>query len=794
MEFVTKVKALLTMLSESAKAQTAIASVLGVLAIGGVGIGGFSMYEHFYGPEAMVSAEVNTENTQTQTEELVASATEDTEEIIETETETETEQGPVLVKLVGSSIEKDLKVKIQTEEKKNIKGEEFYITVTPDKRNATGSTYSDHDNDGIIYITDIDGGDYLVALEEIEGYYTEEESIKVTVKEEIEYVKVEIEDEIKSEDEVAPEEDAEIKDNVEVEAEIKDTVTWLDSTVTATEVAASTLDKTPYLSGIASVGENCTPVTIPKAESLTAVSFSFKNLFLMRMGTEEGLLPITEGEAELIDNSENPQTEGAESSSETTTETETESQTPDNSENAGNTEDTENSGDSEVPDDSENPDNSETPDNSENEGNTEVPDNTENEGNTETPDNSENSGTTSGATATVAMPKTAKVFMSTRSAANLIEFAVTIDDKNTTKIVDEAGIIWSVKDDKTGDGTSGSGLIVSGKGKTVKVSATKAKKAGTATVVATIPYTVSGTTKTVALECVVTVMEDSYDPTIVLEDSTGTILYSDKSCTKVATVADLVEKNLTTFYKNPKYQGWQTLDGKLYYYGADNKPVTGEQTISGIKYKFGPDGALSQGLSVTGIDVSKYQPNIDWKTVKASGIEFAIIRVGFRGSSSGALVEDPYFKQHIKGATDAGLKVGVYFFTQAITKAEAVEEASMALALTKGYNLEYPIFIDTERASGNARANNLSKANRTEIVEAFCKTVQNAGRKAGVYASKSWYNDQLNVSKLDKYCIWVAQYNTSCTYNGRYSIWQYTETGKVPGISGYVDLNISYMN
>lgn len=754
MEFVTKVKALLTMLSESAKTQTVIASILGVLAIGGAGIGGFSLYEHYYGPEAMVSAEVNTESTQTETEEMVAVATEETEEV--EETETETELGPILVHLVGSSIEKDLKIKIQTEEKKNIKGEEFYITVTPDKRNAKGSTYSDHDNDGIIYITDIDGGDYLVALEEIEGYYTEEESIKVTVKEEIEYIKVEVEDEIKTEEEVSPEEDAESKEEVEVEAEIQDTVPWLDSTVTATSVAASSLDKTPYLSGVATVGENCSPVILLKAERTAAVSFSFRNLFLVRTGTGEVLLPA-ENPIETIDNNE---------------ESDKEVILPNGPGNEGSTE---------------TPGGTEIPEGTEKEDSSELPDNTENEGSTESGGGNKNA-------VTVAMPTTAKLFISERNAANLIEFSITIDDKDATKIVDEAGIIWSVKDDKTGDGTEGSGIIAAGNQKAVKISTVKAKKSGTATVVATIPYTDAGTKKTVTLECVVTVAEDSYDPTIALEDNTGAILYTDMSCIKTATVADLVEKNVTTFYKNPKYQGWQTIGGKLYYYGADYKPVTGEQTISGIKYKFGPDGALSQGISVTGIDVSKYQPNIDWKTVKASGIEFAIIRVGYRGSSTGVLVEDPYFKQHIKGATEAGLKVGVYFFTQAITKAEAVEEASMALALTEKYKLDYPIFIDTEKTSGNARANKLDKATRTECVEAFCKTIQNAGRKAGIYASKSWYNDQLNMSKLDKYCIWVAQYNTTCTYNGRYSIWQYTETGKVPGISSYVDLNISYMN
>ena len=120
----------------------------------------------------------------------------------------------------------------------------------------------------------------------------------------------------------------------------------------------------------------------------------------------------------------------------------------------------------------------------------------------------------------------------------------------------------------------------------------------------------------------------------------------------------------------------------------------------------------------------------------SSGISFAIIRVGYRGASTGALIEDPYFKKNIAGATRAGIKVGVYFFTQAINEAEAVEEASMALSLVSGYNLSYPIFIDTESAS-NGRANGLDVGTRTAVVNAFCKTIANSGHRAGIYASKS---------------------------------------------------------
>ena len=139
--------------------------------------------------------------------------------------------------------------------------------------------------------------------------------------------------------------------------------------------------------------------------------------------------------------------------------------------------------------------------------------------------------------------------------------------------------------------------------------------------------------------------------------------------------------------------------------------------------------------AVLGIDVSKWNRNIDWEKVKESGVRFVIIRCGYRGSKTGALVEDPYFRQNIKGATDAGLKVGIYFFTQAITPAEAVEEASMALKLVEGYELDYPIFIDTEGSGG--RADSLDTETRTAVCEAFCETVEQAGYEAGVYASRN---------------------------------------------------------
>ncbi len=198
----------------------------------------------------------------------------------------------------------------------------------------------------------------------------------------------------------------------------------------------------------------------------------------------------------------------------------------------------------------------------------------------------------------------------------------------------------------------------------------------------------------------------------------------------------------------------------------------------------------SDGVEV-GIDVSAWQKEIDWEKVKASGVEFVIIRCGYRGAKTGALVEDSYFYKNLMGAKEAGVKVGVYFFTQAITETEAVEEASMVLALLGETETEYPIFIDTENTNG--RADSLDKGTRTAVCDAFCKTIEKSGRKAGIYASRNWFNTKLNDDKLSDHLRWVAEYASTTAYAKRYEMWQYTSSGKVDGINGRVDLDISYL-
>lgn len=313
-----------------------------------------------------------------------------------------------------------------------------------------------------------------------------------------------------------------------------------------------------------------------------------------------------------------------------------------------------------------------------------------------------------------------------------------------------------------------------------------ALKTGTVTITAT--NTENG--EKVEATCTVTITS-----AVTLKTKNNEDVYVLKNNTYVkATAADYAKAD-TKFYiytETYKYLGWWTIDGKTYYYGPDYKKVTGEQVIMGAKYVFDSNGVLTSSNGTMGIDVSKWNGTIDWNAVKASGISYVIIRCGYRGSSLGSLIEDPKFKTNIKGATSAGLKVGVYFFSQAIDEIEAVQEASMVLSLIEGYKISYPIFIDVE-AANNGRANNISKDMRTKVCKAFCQTIQNAGYTAGVYANKDWLTNKIDTSQLGSYKIWLAQYATKPTYTGRYEIWQYKDTGSVPGISGHVDLNLSYL-
>lgn len=870
-----KVKGVATLLSGLTKTQAIIAGVATVTAVGGVGTGGYFLYDHLHQPEPIVADVVISTEVAEPTEEVVA-----VEEVVTEETEA---AEPETVTLVGSSIEKDLKIKIQDSSSKNVKGQPFEITVKGEQKKAKAATYTDDDKDGIIYIKSIEAGKYDVSLNEIDGYISKETSYKLTVKDKIEYTKVDVKDEIKSAAEVAPAEDAEV-DNVEVEAVIQDTVETVDSTCTPAKVSGADVDTSNFnASKPASSGTNT--VNIAQGATTTAKARSYR--------AAENLSVITEGDGSDGDPGKTPDdsvqytiihkfSDGKEKSESgkgkvNDTVKAQNDYSGDGYTLEGSSEFTLKEGENTFTVNWKKKESTETkedvnykitnkcgetvigdpitgtakagevisvsnPDPKKYDGETQkvtieagkteyVVSWTEKQAATVTytikhyfngkedaskaesksgavgatvkaADYSKDYTTTdktefvldadasknifevkwttkvAAATASVSIPKSVTLY--NNASANSLAISTSITDAGG--II--KGISWSSSNSKvvqiSKDSKAGCTLTAAG--------------LGDSSITATVTYLSKpgdkNTTATATVSCAVSVKQFSTDSTAQLKDKSGRALYKDSECKKPATVADYNANG--TYYTEPVYTGWQTIDGKVYYYTSNHQRVTGSQVISGISYNFGSDGALQQGSGKNGIDVSSHQGNIDWASVKAAGINFAIIRVGYRGSQTGALVEDSCFKKNIQGATANGINVGVYFFTQATTEAEAVEEASMALTLCSGYNLSYPIFVDTENGSGGARANGLDKGTRTACVAAFCKTIANGGRKAGVYASKSWYNNKIDASAFSNYFIWVAQYNTTCNYKGKYNMWQYSSKGSVPGIKGNVDVNIAY--
>lgn len=212
----------------------------------------------------------------------------------------------------------------------------------------------------------------------------------------------------------------------------------------------------------------------------------------------------------------------------------------------------------------------------------------------------------------------------------------------------------------------------------------------------------------------------------------------------------------------------------------------------------GDDGYLhysSEDISDTkvGIDVSSYQGDIDWKAVADSrNIDFAMIRVGYRGyGSEGKLDTDSRYEDNLKGAQENKVPMGVYFFTEAINYDEGVEEANYVLSLIEDYNVTYPVVIDTEYVNdSNARANDISNSDRTDAIVGFCETIKAAGHTPMIYASRNWFVQNMDIDRLGEYELWVAQYANVPYFPYKFTGWQYTYEGSVPGIEAPVDINV----
>ncbi len=199
--------------------------------------------------------------------------------------------------------------------------------------------------------------------------------------------------------------------------------------------------------------------------------------------------------------------------------------------------------------------------------------------------------------------------------------------------------------------------------------------------------------------------------------------------------------------------------------------------------------------SYMGIDISKYQGYVDFNEVKKDGIDFVMIRLGARGYSSGQLMLDECYADNIKRATDAGLNVGVYFFSQAITEEEALEEAEMVIEYLADYEITYPVAFDMESIDNDtSRIDALTKEERTRIARTFVGKIRESGYNAVIYGDKEWVLTKINYAALTDLDIWLAQESDVPDYPYRFTMWQYSTQGKVEGVSGNVDLNISFID
>lgn len=253
--------------------------------------------------------------------------------------------------------------------------------------------------------------------------------------------------------------------------------------------------------------------------------------------------------------------------------------------------------------------------------------------------------------------------------------------------------------------------------------------------------------------------------------------------------ADLPEESET-----PSPYGWQISDsGQRIYLREDGSVLRGLHYIDNKIYYFLEGGVCA---SAVGVDVSFYNGTVNWRALKKAGIDFAILRIGGRGwGQGGTLYDDWCFFSYLNAAKAAGLKVGAYFYSSATNLKEAAQEASYAVNSLHGLELDLPLFFDSE-LSGNypsGRSDPLSMAQRTEIAKVFCRYVEKSGYEAGIYASESFLTDELSFDTLSGYQIWMANYtenNTLPTPKHRYDIWQFTDRGRLPGISGTCDINV----
>ena len=199
--------------------------------------------------------------------------------------------------------------------------------------------------------------------------------------------------------------------------------------------------------------------------------------------------------------------------------------------------------------------------------------------------------------------------------------------------------------------------------------------------------------------------------------------------------------------------------------------------------------------AITGVDLSKYNGDVDFAKAKEAGIEFAMLRLGSRGYGTGVISLDEKFVHYAQNAALNNIPIGAYFYSQAITEAEAVEEANYIVGAIGGFTVKYPIAIDLETVTEDeARTAKLTVKERTAIVKAFCDTVKSFGYKPAIYATRDMLIAGLDLEELQGIDTWLADYTRPTDYPYKFTMWQYTNKGKIDGINGEVDLDLSFVN
>ena len=194
--------------------------------------------------------------------------------------------------------------------------------------------------------------------------------------------------------------------------------------------------------------------------------------------------------------------------------------------------------------------------------------------------------------------------------------------------------------------------------------------------------------------------------------------------------------------------------------------------------------------NVYGIDISEWVGEIDFKKIKSSGFDFVVLRVGYRGYETGKFVLDNSLAEYLKAASSAGLRIGAYFVSQAISEEEAAEEAEFVIEHVKGYNIDMPIYIDLEDVYDVARTDHLTREDYTKIVQAFLDTLTSQGYHGGIYANEAWYQEKLDLARLKDYDLWLAKYSETPGENLAINMWQFSSEGLVSGCDMWVDLNV----